>query len=837
MTKRLFLLCIVIFAVPSIEGATWQWVGANMSFNDPANWAKNSFGGNVNMGSSFQGCQVSFVGKIYTTLEAVQYKMGSKLVMGQGAKLEMPSGTKIIQIPASIPEGPTCNEGYNSNWIGGLTQNTRNDFYCHNNWKLLNSSTKMFSSVTPTMSNIGSLVPCVGDTAIFPAGQSYATYVANSGQFVAVGAIQIGDAEQAAVTRAIVAIPFNPEKLSYFSPTIDFTQVATSATKSYITGTSSANISTAYDSVCVANNQVNVETKTCRCYSTCLPPTFLAELERQVLAVTLNLSTQNAITNTQIRTNNYNFKFNFTNIFDLITIGGQPYPGGKQDSITMIQAAITNNLKLLVPATATATIQAVNFGGNNLELTGNGIYNVVFALQAKQENLLPFNGIYYAATTFWSTSLNALNLQDATFQNMSSVKKIVFESIQTTLLALMVQNLNNTFIEAKSDLNSSPNAIEVANTTLEVGIGKLYLNTPQILSYGPFTVQKFGQQTSSIQQVFAASKYNAQNLQAYLTSKLVGFGSLIEVQNLTVQFFDGTCPTGLETRARRSILTASFLSASFYYQVSCMPTSASNPFGSQACSGISPTFGSVLQSKINLAYIQWLSSAKMILPPCYFYSVGYPDMSIGRDDGCLQNKTNALVALLISGVTTIHNATANITVSSSVASALSQGSQYIASTTECMGYPTYRTSMYGPQGCTPGQNLTCFVPVFIDPLTPTQSPVTISPQAPALPAIISASSSSNGIPIVAVAAGGGGFVIIIIIAVVLKKRKRSAVGSKSNLKKTTSYDRTVVAFENQMYTKPNEEFLPPVKMSGSDVLYDDVSIFSKSFAGMFDCWQ
>jgi len=51
---------------------------------------------------------------------------------------------------------------------------------------------------------------------------------------------------------------------------------------------------------------------------------------------------------------------------------------------------------------------------------------------------------------------------------------------------------------------------------------------------------------------------------------------------------------------------------------------------------------------------------------------------------------------------------------------------------------------------------------------------------------------------------------------------------KVTSKKTTSSDRTVVAFENPMYSNPKEEFIPPVAMSGSEGLYDDVPIFSKT---------
>ena len=81
---------------------------------------------------------------------------------------------------------------------------------------------------------------------------------------VAVGSIQIGDQWHAAASGQVMIPSYNASALEYFRPTVDFTGISTSETKAYITGTTSADIDTAYLNVCVPNNQVKLAKKICQ---------------------------------------------------------------------------------------------------------------------------------------------------------------------------------------------------------------------------------------------------------------------------------------------------------------------------------------------------------------------------------------------------------------------------------------------------------------------------------------------------------------------------------------------------------------------------------------------
>jgi len=805
MALQLLLLASLV----SIASAgTYQWIGGTMNFSDPLNW----MGGNI-PGSLSNGCSTQFgvQGKnIVTQLNSTTYNVGWILYLPLNGVIRLATDGTVIQFSPEVSS--TCNSSSPSYvWIGGSTQESRNDFYCHTNWKETDSGAQE--------------PPCIDDAAVFDPYTAYSITASPSTPMIVLNQISFGGTT---ITSSVT------QPLSSLLPQIDLVDGTTTV---FVGRT--INGQSAYNGICKPLFQYTGST--CKCFSSCPTPAMLANqqdivsknqitfaavlLQQQATNITRNIAgaysaASLSVTQSQLAMNINNATQNsilasaissalaaqlpaFSSSFTLslsnnnLVVNGVAVaanssfftPGSITQSPNPIQWTATT---AAAPASATRVQTIIQATLPSLMLS-YFLAQLADSLAATRSNLPPAANNLANTISNSPNASNALNLSntDPCFSTCTTDCLSCVASLNATLIAAGVDpavasNLANSLTTAKDLVNSQGGNWTAVSTNVNTVVTGTSTSTAVAQQQQQATPQIYSVTSSTF--YIGRQRYLSDQLRAWANRQAVGsafyaslrsVATLKSVWNLNIDWI-----ANVGSRRRAAQLLPSALTVSFNYNISCLPND--NVCQSNAAS--TPLYTSIT-TQLNNAFNAFTPTA----PFCAFIT------------GNLAGTYN-MTCLTEAASTYCGN---NIALTVPVARDLTKG--YLYNMTQCGTQPAY------PNGACVD---TSYAVYALGNATSISQSCDCAAQGSAA---ASGGGGGGGGMAFAGAGVGGAFLLIVIIVIVVRRRKSKTASSSSKGKRAD--DRTVVAFENPMYDDPGNAPQPT---------YDNSALRAHDSEGLYD---
>jgi len=832
MAVALFSLSVLL-TVSLVSATDYTWVGGNMRFSDPLNWQFGMAPSNSTMGDCFATRFGSSTKTIVSQLDASTYFVGRVLYLPRNGVLRLATdGTVIAFSEPARQSNATCTSNNTQvyTWSGGLTQEVRNNFYCHLNWKDLSTDT------------IAEEAPCAstGDTMTFDGSLSYATFLPSNVSLLAVSKVTLGSVSVSSATSlnsllpqidfsndltatlfigtAVAAKPFCRAELQ-FDPTknsacVCFSSCPTAAMLARANSVVTVNQVAAAQSI-IAQNNINVTKSFFGYFPAGFYPITASELQavNSTQKMLLQSSIQTALmTLPAWRVSITNFQLNMDGSIaingTLVATASALFPPGGSavpSSINWVASGSVSSpnvnssrLQLLVQASAAPILisfvalqQAAQLNSNiptdpqlaNYTLQLSAIPNASTAT-----NIADSNDCFSQCVFNCSDCLAALNESlVAAGYSVSNAASIAQSLISAKSYA---QSNNITWEDVSSQIAAVANITQQLSSVSQAGQAL----TPVAVSQNSPTFY-FGRSRSLADQLAAVSTANSAALVESFKSLLAKFPQLSSISNFAL----GWVATLPSSRRRGLPQSPSAITVSFSYSIMCSPSDT------VCLSLMSP--GGALYLAVSAGLDATFSATSLSLfPPCYVAPSTITPAQFSW--ACLTNLATSFCASL----------------STPLSSATSATYAYLYEVTRCGFLPRYPNgncldNSYNQTAFVMAANISASACVATT-AAPTPATVAVTTTTTTTIANVAAASSSGGggggLGLAAAGAGGGGAVIIIIIIVVVMRRRKNASGSKRNSK---TDDRTVVAFENPMYDDPTNA--PSQQMYGSGSMGGD----------------